>query len=210
MEAGATTVYIDSGVMVALSIAGDAHHDDAVGACTAMEQGKCHMITSSLAVMEAVAAVRKRITMSHKRRSGSEDERADVDAHASRAAAGMLNLVSGMARQGFLRIVELDDRSPDLYLLHGKALARAGRAVYGGKSRFYRYRGVGSCDWLHFAFARDAGASVICTTDAAFADIEGSDDEFGHIRIQLTGAPLIDLLIDGGAGRPADRPAGTA
>ena len=50
----------------------------------------------------------------------------------------------------------------------------------------------------HFALALDAGAVAICTTDAAFADIAGNDGVFGHIKIQLTGDPLIDLLAGRG------------
>ncbi len=71
----------------------------------------------------------------------------------------------------------------------------AGRAVYSKGGRFYRYRGVGPCDWLQFELAEYANASVICTTDAAFADIEGNDEDFGHIRIQMTNASLIGPLI---------------
>lgn len=70
-------------------------------------------------------------------------------------------------------------------------IEQVGRAVHTGKGKNYRYRGVGSYDWLNFLLARDSGATVICTTDAAFADIEGNDSEFGHIRIQMAGAPPI-------------------
>ena len=40
---------------------------------------------------------------------------------------------------------------------------------------------------------------MICTTDAAFADIAGSDDVFGHIMVQLTSGPLVGPLAGGGA-----------
>ena len=35
---------------------------------------------------------------------------------------------------------------------------------------------------------------MICTADKAFADIPGSDEEFGGIAVQLTSGPLVDLL----------------
>lgn len=66
------------------------------------------------------------------------------------------------------------------------------------RGRRCRHIGVGPFDMAHFALALGARAEAICTTDAAFADIAGSDGVFGHIRIQLTGDPLIDLLAGRG------------
>ncbi len=192
--------YLDSGALMALAIPADMHHDDAVRVCNAaVRRGGYRLVTSHLAVMEAIAVVRKRVTTSHRLRSGTEEERAGVDADAGRATDDMLKRVDDMANSGFLRIVELEDWAPDLAFLRGKVHMHAGRAVRIAGGRIYRYRGIGSCDWLHFAIAKIIGASVICTTDAAWADIEGNDEEFGHIRIQTTGGPLIAPLIGGGA-----------
>ena len=52
-------------------------------------------------------------------------------------------------------------------------------------------------DLMQYAFAKDVGTSAIITSDAVFADIGGNDDEFGHIKVQLTGRPPIDLLGGG-------------
>ena len=192
--------HLDSGALMALAIPADMHHDDAVRVCdAAVRRGGYRLVTSHLAVMEAMAVVRKRVTTSHKLRSGTEEERAGVDADAGRATAAMLKRIDYMANSGFLSIMELEDWAPDLVLLRGKVHMHAGRAVRIAGGRIYRYRGIGSCDWLHFAIAVALGASVICTTDAAWADVEGNDEEFGHIRIQTTGGPLIAPLIGGGA-----------
>lgn len=199
-EAEGPIVYLDSGVVVALAIPGDMHHGDAVRVCSAaVQRGGCRLITSPLAVMEAIAAVRKKVTTSHRLRSGSEEERAEVDADAGRAAALVIECVNGMVEQNILSVRELENWSPDLALLHSKVIKHAGRAVHAGAAKIYRYRGVGSCDWLHFAFAMDAGATVICTTDAAFADVEGNDSEFGRIRIQMAGGALISPVVGDGA-----------
>ena len=192
--------YLDSGALMALAIPDDMHHDDAVRVCdAAVRRGVYRLVTSHLAVMEAMAVVRKRVTTSHRLRSGTEEERAGVDADAGRATDDMLRRISDMVDSSFLSIMELEDWAPDLVLLRGKVYRHAGRAVRIAGGRIYRYRGVGSCDWLHFAIAVALGASVICTTDAAWADVEGNDEEFGHIRIQTTSGPLIAPLIGGGA-----------
>ena len=47
-----------------------------------------------------------------------------------------------------------------------------------------------------FELAEYADVSVIYTTDAVFADIEGNDEDFGHIRIQMTNG----LRIGGSGG----------
>ena len=197
---GRPIAYLDSGALMALAIPADMHHDDAVRVCdAAVRRGGYRLVTSHLAVMEAIAVVRKRVTTSHRLRSGTEEERAGVDADAGRATAAMLKRVGDMVRRSMLLVMELEDWAPDLVLLRGKVHMHAGRAVQIAGGRIYRYRGVGSCDWLHFAIAKALGASVICTTDAAWADVEGNDEEFGHIGIQTTGGPLIAPLIGGGA-----------
>ena len=194
------TVYLDSGVIMALSDPEDMHHEDAVRTCSAaVNLGRCRLVTSPLAVMEAVGSVRKKVTTSHKLRSGSEAERARVDEDADRAAALTLDRIRYMDAQGLLKIVIPKGWSPDLALLHGRVLVHAGRAVRTAGGRNYRYRGVGPCDWLHFALAVAVRASAICTTDEAFADIEGNDEEFGRIRIQMARSPLIALLAGAGA-----------
>ena len=111
----------------------------------------------------------------------------------------MLNRVNGMTRRGRLEIVNPEGWSPDLVLLYGRVLVHAGRAVRTAGGRNYRYRGVGPCDWLHFALAVEVGASAICTTGEALAGVEGNDKEFGRIRIQMARSPLIDLLAGAGA-----------
>lgn len=103
-----------------------------------------------------------------------------------------------MIRQG-LRIIVPKDWSPDLFLLCLKVFEHAGYVVPAGKGRSFRYRIVGSCDWFHFALAEYLGAAVICTTDAAFADIAGNDDEFGHILVQMASGPLVGPLAAGSA-----------
>ena len=199
-RADGPTVYLDSGVIMALSDPDDLHHEDAVRTCrAAVDLGRCRLVTSPLAVMEAVGSVRKKVTMSHRLRSGSEAERARADGDADRAVALMLNRVNGMTRRGRLEIVNPEGWSPDLVLLYGRVLVHAGRAVRTAGGRNYRYRGVGPCDWLHFALAVEVGASAICTTDEAFAGVEGNDKEFGRIRIQMARSPLIDLLAGAGA-----------
>ena len=187
---------LDSGTIVALTVADDMHHDGAVRTCdAAVKYGRCQLVISPLAIMEAAGAIRKKITRSHRQRSGNEEERANVIADASRGVAHMLNHVSNMTKQGTLRILELGSWSPDFVRLPTKVHEHVGCAVYTEGGKFYRYRGIGPCDWLQFAFAEYANASIICTTDAAFADIEGNDEDFGHIRIQMTSGPLIGPLI---------------
>ena len=187
---------LDSGTIVALTVADDMHHDGAVRTCkAAMERGNCQLVTSPLAIMEAAGAIRKKITRSHRLRSGSEEEQANVNADAGRATALMFMYIDTMVKRGDLKILDLRGWSPDFVRPSAKVREHAGRAVYSEGGRFYRYRGVGSCDWLQFELAEYADASVICTTDAAFADIEGNDEDFGHIRIQMTNGPLIGPLI---------------
>ena len=187
----ALRAYLDSSMIVALALAIDLHHTGAIRTYEALREGGYRLVTSRLAVMEAVGAVRKKITLLHRHRSGSEAERAGVDAEAARIVKDMLGFIDNLVKDGTLRIIEPSGWSPDFALLYGRVIEHTGRAVHIGRGKMYRYRGVGSCDWLHFLLAKYMGASVICTADAAFADIEGNDAEFGHIRIQMAGGPLI-------------------
>ena len=66
------------------------------------------------------------------------------------------------------------------------------------RGRRCRHVGVGPFDRAHFALALGARAEAICTTDAAFADIAGSDGTFGHTKIHLMGSPLVDMLAGRG------------
>ena len=89
----------------------------------------------------------------------------------------------------------------DLPTVHNKMFEHPGYAVLYSKGNSCRHRGLGLLDWLHIILARDANAAVICTTDMAFADIAGNDDEFGHIQTQLAdgaaAGPLYDLARGG-------------
>ena len=172
------------------------HNAGAAGACAVAWQGGFRVVTSRLAVMEAVGAIRRRITSSHRYRSGDDDERRAVDERARGAVAALLDLVDDMKGHGRLEVVDMEGWSPDLAVLCGRMLEHAGYAVPGSKGQTCRHRGIGSYDWLHIAFARDAGVTVICTTDAAFADIAGNDDEFGHIGILLTSTGAVGPLYD--------------
>lgn len=194
---GVITIHIDASAFIAASVSTDIHHDDAIRGLEAAVRNKCQLIISYVVILEAIGAVRKKIITSRRRRTGSEEERAEAEAHADEVVVRMLTFAYDLARQGILKIVEWKGDSLDFILLSNKALVHRGRAVDDG-GKMYRYRGIGAYDLIHYAFAEDVGASVIITSDAAFADIEGNDDKFGHIRVQLTGGPLIDLLGGGG------------
>ncbi len=163
------------------------------------------MITSLLAVMEAVAAVRRRIAGSHKCRSGSAEELAGVEAHVQSMANRVSEHSYDMSKAGLWVIMDAKGKSPDLELPYGKALGHAGRVVAVAKGDRFRHRGVGSCDRPHFWLALIAGAATICAADKAFADIPGSDEEFGGIAVQPTSGPLVDLLARAPQCGPAAR-----
>lgn len=195
--------YVDTSSYMAATITWDMHHDDAIRVFDAAVRSGCVLIISYAVILEAIGAVRKKVTTSRKRRSGSEEERAGVDASANAAVAHMFKVTDNMFRQGMLRIIKQKRPPLDFADLCGNALDHKGRAVDDG-GKMYRYRGIDAYDLVHYAFAEGAGASVIITSDAAFADIEGNDDKFGHIKVQLTGGPLIDLLGgDSSAGQPS-------
>ena len=187
-------VYLDSSILVALFDPDDMHHDDAVRGFRAMVKMGYRMITSRLAVMEAVAAVRKKAAKSHRCKSKSFEEMAGVEAHVHGMAGGMAKFVGEAVDSGFLKIVHTKGRSPDFELLYGKVLEHAGRVMPVAKGDRFRYRGVGSCDWLHFWLALAFGAAAIYTADKAFADIPGRDKDFGGIAVQLTSEPLAGPL----------------
>lgn len=173
------------------------HNAGAAGACAAAWQGRFRAVAPRLAAMEAAGAIRKRITSSRRHRSGDDDERRAVDGRAREAVAALLDLVDDMKGNGRLEVVDMEGWSPGLAVLYSRTLEHAGCTVPGSKGQTCRHRGIGSHDWLHTALARDAGATVICTTDAAFADIAGSDDdEFGHIKIQPTSTGAVGPLYD--------------
>lgn len=192
-------VYAESSAIVAISIPDDMHHDGAARIFDAvLELSNCELVTSEWAIAEAAAAIRKKITWSHRMRAGSEEERAAVDAKADRAVVNMRKRMKDMEKEGHLAIMGMEDLPIDIASSPAKVHEHAGRAVRDARGRFYRYRGVGPCDWPQFALAKHANASVIITSDMAFADIEGNDKDFGHIRIQMINAPLIGLLTGKG------------
>ena len=189
-----TRVYLDSGMIVALALLCDMRHSGASRIFDAARKHGCEIVASRLAIMEAVGVVRRRTAESHRRRPGSGGEMAGVEAHVREAVSRMLGLVRGLEDAGILHIVEADGSTLDLFLLQRKVLEHVGRVITpAGRGKRFRYRGVGSCDWLHFWLAKCIGADVICTTDMALADIAGNGGEFGHIEAQTTRGPLIGL-----------------
>ena len=188
-------VYLDSGPLVALALgADDMHYDGAARACDAAVRNGYQLVTSLLAIMEMINVVRRRTAASCKCRPGRVEDQEAADARVRRAAADALDLINTMVKDGTLAIIETAGWSPDLDFLLGKMIEHPGRIVSGMRSRTCRHRGVGPYDWFHYALALLAGASVICTTDAALADVAGSDAQFGRIQIQLTSEPLVGPL----------------
>ena len=198
VEAGGGTkivyIYLDGRFLAALFDPNDVHHVGAAKVFQAIVRSKCRMVTSLLAVMEAVAAVRKKTARSHRCRTEGAEELAGVEARVQDAAGGMAAFVDKMVKGRILRIMDSKGRSPDLELLYGKVLEHSGRVVPAPEGDECRHIGVGSCDWLDIWLARAFGAAVICTTDRALADIPGRDDEFGGIAVQLASAPLAGPL----------------
>ena len=195
-----TGLYLDSGVIVALILLCGMRHAGAFRVLCAAKLSRCRLITSRLAVMEAIAVVRRKTAGSHRRRSGSGTEMASVEAHAAEAVSRLLEFIESMKSAHGLRVVDIVDRPLDLDVLQRMELEHAGRIIApSAAGKKYRHRGVGACDRPHFWLAMCAGADMICTTDAAFADIAGSDDEFGHIQVRLTSGPLIGPLAGAGA-----------
>ena len=187
-------VYLDGRFLAALFDLEDVHHDGAVRAFRAIARKGYKAVTSRLAVMEAVAIVRKKAARSYRCRSESAEELAGVEAHVQDAAGGMSAFVDKMVEGKKLRIMDSKGLSPDLELLYGKVHEHSGRIVPAPEGDECRHIGVGSCDWVGIWLARAFGAAVICTTDTALADIPGRDDEVGGIAVQLASAPLAGPL----------------
>ena len=187
----ASRAHPDSGMIVAPALAIDLHHTGAIRTYEALREGGRRLVALRLAVMEAVGAVRRKITALHRRRSGSVEGRAGADAEAAGAVKDTLGFTDSLVKDGTPRIMEPSGWSPDFALPCGRVIEHAGYAVHSGRGRAYRHRGVGPCGRLRSLVARDTGASAICAADAAFADIEGGDAEAGHIGIQPAGGPLI-------------------
>ena len=170
------------------------HYNGAVRVYDAIVRSGCRPVTSLLAIMEMVNVVRRRTAASYKCRPGRGEDQEAADARVRRAVARALDLINTMTNDGILTIMKTAGWSPGLDFLLGKMLEHPGRIVSGMRSRTCRHRGVGPYDWFHYALALLAGASVICTTDAALADVAGSDAQFGRIQVQLTSEPLIGPL----------------
>ena len=180
--------YLDSGIPVALAMGtADMHHDGAVRVCDEAVRDGYRLAASPLAVMETIGVVRRRAATSHKCKPGRGEDLLAADADVRGAVALALAIISGMTKQGGLTIMGAAGWSPDFVLVQCKMLEHKGRTVSGRRSRTCRHRGVGPYEWFRCALAREAGASVICTTDAALADVAGNDGEFGHIRVILAG-----------------------
>ena len=173
------------------------HYAGTVGVLDAIRRSGCRLITSPLALVETVGVVRKKTAISYRCRPGHDGDLRYADARVGEAATGARGLLDDMSEQGLLTVVDIPGWTLDLPRVHAKIFEHPGRVVP-GRGKFCRHLGIGSCDWPQIMFARDAGASAILTTDTAFADIVGSDSEFGHIKVQLTGEPLIDLLSNAG------------
>ncbi len=193
------SVYPESSVVFAALVPTDAHHRDVVKMIDEIQRRGFRIIVSPLTLMETFASIRRKSATSNMCRLGSEDERAGVEAHVQNTVKDARGRLSRLVKQGIIEIVEPENWSPDLLLLYAKLLEHAGYVLPVDKGRPFRHRAVGSYDWLHFALAKYLGAVAILTTDVAFADIAGNDDEFGHILIQLASEPLVGPLAAGAA-----------
>ena len=204
MKAGGkarTKMYLDSGVIAAFALFFDMHHLGAYRMLDTARKCGCEIITSRLAIMEAVGVVRRRTAEAHRRRSGSGFDLAGVEAHMREAVLDMFKLMRSLEDAGILKVVEIDNRTLDLALLQRKVVEHVGRVIVpAADGKRFRHIGIGACDWLHIWIAKCIGADVICTNDAAFAEIVCNDGEFGHIQVQMTSGPLIDLLGGDGGG----------
>ncbi len=189
-------IYSDTGPLVAYARGkADTHHADAVRVFNAVRRSGCCLITSPQAIAETIGVVRKRTAASYKYRPGHSEDLRYVDDRVHEATSGATGILDNLNKQGFLTIMYIPDWRLDQIRVYSKMIEHPGRTVPGWKN-FCRHLGIDACDWPHFAFA---GVPAICTTDTAFADIVGNDAEFGHLKVQLTSAPLIDLLSGGAA-----------
>lgn len=192
-------VYPESSALFAALVPTDAHHQDVVKMLHEIWRRGYRITVSLLTLMETLASIRRKSTTSKTCRSGSEEERAGVEAHVQDIINVAFGLLDKLVNEGIIEIIEPEEWSPDLLLLYAKMLEHAGYVLPVNKGRPFRHRAVGSYDWLHFALAKYLGAVAILTTDMAFADIAGNDDEFGHILIQLASEPLAEPLAAGTA-----------
>ena len=192
------TVYLEASILVALALGlDDMHYAGAASMLAAAWRAKCRVITSPLAVLEAVGAVRRRAAASHRCRSGSDEEREYVDGLVRDTVDRLLKLVSTLKRQGRLTVVELEGWSIDFAAARANMLDHPGYVVLHSRGDPCRHRALGLIDWLHMAYARAARAVVICTVDKAFADVCGSVGEFEDMQVQMADAsgagPIYDL-----------------
>ena len=198
---GGKAAHLDAGVIMALAMPGDMHHAGAKRMCGAAVRCGYVLVVSPISIMEAAAAAaRKRTIILHKIQSGSEAELAGAEAHGEANVGLVLKTVDRMADLGHMKIADLKGWSPDFLCLCLMMIDCRGSAVRRAKSRTYWHRGIGPHDLLHCAAAKHLDAPIIITTDAALADIAGRENGCGHIRIQITSGPLIDLLGGGGVG----------
>ena len=174
------------------------HHEGALRLFNAAKLNRCRMITSRLAVMEAIAAVRRRRQARTCACRGAVRRWRARKCARGRGRAELLEFIKAVKSMHGLRVVDIG-RPLCFAILQSKALKHKGRIIAPAAAGKYRHRGVGACDWLHFWLAMCAGAGMICTTDAAFVDIAGSDDKFGHIQVQPASGPLIGHLAGAGA-----------
>ena len=194
----ATIAYLDASILVALALGlGDRPYAGAVRMLDAARRAKCRVITSPLAVLEAVGAVRRRAASSHRCRSGSDEERECVDGLVRDAVAHLLDLIEAMKSQDRLTIIELAGWAIDFAATRANMLDHPGCVVIHSRGNPCRYRGLGLIDRLHMAYALAARAVVICTADRAFADVCGSAGEFERMQVQMADAgeagPIYDL-----------------
>ena len=190
--------YLETSILVALALGlADRHYAGAVGMLDAARRAECRVITSPLAVLEAMGVIRRRIAAAHRCRSGSDEELEYVDGLVRDAVARLLDLVDALKKQNRLTVVYPEGWSIDFAALRANMLEHPGLVVLFAKGNSCRHRGLGLMDWLQMAYARAAKAVVICTTDRAFADVCGGDGEFKHMQVQMADAseagPIYDL-----------------
>ena len=135
---GMPSVYAESSALLAVLVPGDLHHRDAVEMFDKIRGRGYRIIVSSLTLMETFGSIRKKFATSIKCRSGSEGERAGVDAHVRNAVKDAFGLLDEMVNQGIIEIIEPEDWSPDLFLLYTKVLEHAGYVLHVKKGRPFR------------------------------------------------------------------------
>ena len=195
--------YLETRIPVALALGlGDRHYAGAVGVLDAARRADCRMITSPLAVLEAMGVIRRRAAAAHRCRSGSGEELEYVNGLVRDAVGRLHDLVDALKKQG-LTVVELEGWSIDFAALRANMVEHPGRVVLFSKGNSCRHRGLGLIDWLHMAYTRAANAAVICTADVAFADVCGGAGEFGHMQVQLADGAAAGPLYDLARGRVA-------